>query len=138
MRVRLRKLGSETRAVGAVEFALVAPALFMLIIGIAQAGILFYAQTGLRHAVTAGARYATIYPRPTAAQVIEHVKQNRATLDPARFTEPVVSFGIANGAHYADVSLSYTVPVKFLFVKFDPITLNYSRRAFVPPPAGAG
>ena len=61
-----RALARDDRGVTVLEFALVAPMLFAMLIGIAALGILILAQAGLRSTVEDAARYATIWPRPSA------------------------------------------------------------------------
>jgi Flp pilus assembly protein TadG len=131
-RALLRLLPSRKGA-SAIEFALLAPVLLSLLFGVAQLGTLFFAHTGLRNAVSEGARFATLFPRPTEAQIVERVKANRVGMEEGRFTEPVVTFGMANGANFAEVQMSYAFPVNFIFFQTPPITLSYSRRAFIPP-----
>jgi Flp pilus assembly protein TadG len=53
------------------------PALVVFVVGIAELGILFMANAGLRNAVAEGARYATIYPRPSDAQIRQRITDTR-------------------------------------------------------------
>jgi len=48
----------EIRAAAALEFALVAPVLIVMIMGIAQLGLIFFANAGLNNAIAQGARHA--------------------------------------------------------------------------------
>ncbi len=132
----LQRLHDDKRGVAAVEFALIIPVFFLLIFGIMQMGTVFFAHTALRNAVSEGARFATIHPRPTDQQIIERITANRVNLDPSRFTNPVVSVVQESPTSwYADISMSYTVPVNFMFFR-TPVVLTYSRRTYVyPPPA---
>jgi Flp pilus assembly protein TadG len=52
-----------------VEFAIVAPLLFVLVFGIIDFGLAFYTLNNLTSAVREGARYASVQPAATAGQV---------------------------------------------------------------------
>jgi Flp pilus assembly protein TadG len=133
---RLGLLGRDKKGVSAVEFALIAPVFILLIVGIAQMGRLFYAHAGLRNAVAEGARFATIDPRPTAAQIIAQINANKATLDPTKFTTPTVTFtqDATSLDWFADIGMSYQITLDFIFYQYGPVTLSYSRRTWVQAP----
>lgn len=132
-----RRLLSDQRGAGIVEFALAAPILFLLIIGVAQLGILFSATAGLSHAVSEGARLAAIYPLPSDEDIAEAVTQSEFMLNNANMVgDPAVVHGTdANGFTYADISLSYRVPLDFIFFETEPVVLTESRRVFTQPSA---
>jgi hypothetical protein len=44
-----------------------------------------------------------------------------------------VTQGVSAGTDYADISMSYQVPLDFVFFTTPPVTLTGSRRAFVQP-----
>lgn len=130
MRARLRKFATDAKGAAAVEFALSGGIILMLLIGIAQVGIIFMANAGLRHAVGEGARYSTIYPTPSDTAIIAKVNARRFGLSSAYITGPTVTHGTQNGASYTEVSMSYSVPIRFLFVSPTSVTLTETRRAF--------
>ena len=130
MRIFLKRIGEDRRGIGAVEFALICPALFAGIIGIAQLGILFYANAGLSQAVGEGARLATIHPRPTDAQIIQKMTDQRFGLETAKITGPTLTNGTSDSANYVDITMSYQVPLNFVFVTITPVTLTQTRRAY--------
>ncbi len=129
-----KKLKSSATGAAAVEFAILAPVLILVIVGIAQLGILFLSNAGLRSAVAEGARYATIFPRPTDSQIRQRISDARFGLNPARLSTPTIVYGVADGANYADITVSYSVPLDFIFFNLPPVTLTESRRAFIQPP----
>ena len=139
MRLFARLRRSE-RAAAALEFALAAPALIAMIIGIAQLGILYLANAGLRNAVAEGARFATIWRadlsparRPTDAEIRTRILNSEFGLIPANMTTPSITHGVDSGANYVDISVSYTVPLNFIFFEIPDVTLTESRRAYVQP-----
>ena len=133
MRRRTVRLLADRRGAGAVEFALIAPALFMIIIGIAQLGTLFFAKAALRNVVAEGGRFANISPRPTNAQIQEKIRTARFGLSAQRLSAATLVAGKSDNADYLDISMSYTVPLNFVFVKVAPVTLRETRRVFVYP-----
>ena len=127
----LRRLRLNERAAAALEFAILAPALILMIVGIGQLGILFMANAGLRNAVAEGARFATIWPRPSDTDIINRVTSSEFGLVPENMTTPTVTHGVSGGANYVDITMSYNVPLNFIFFTTPPVTLTETRRAFV-------
>ena len=133
MRQLLARFWREERGVAALEFALLTPAMVLIIAGIAQLGILFMANAGLRHAVGEGARYATIWPRPSDTQITSFITSSRFGLDPDNVDTPEIAHGTADGANYVDITVTYTVDLNFVFFTIDDVELTESRRAFIHP-----
>jgi Flp pilus assembly protein TadG len=128
----LRRLRGDTRAVATIEFVLTIPLLFIMIVGTVQLGVLFYANAGLANAVAEGARYATIYPKPSTTQITAQITSHEYGLTSSNITGPTITSGTnANGANYIDVSMSYRVPLNFILFTISPVTLTQTRRAFV-------
>jgi Flp pilus assembly protein TadG len=127
---RLKRLLSAERGAALMEFAFAAPLLITIVIAVAQLGIMYSASTGVHHAVEEGARLAAVFPTPTDDQIRARVVANRFMLGTGTLT-PAVSRGTtADGDQYVDVSLSYAVPVNFIFFSVQPITVQHSRRVF--------
>lgn len=129
----MRRLLRSDRGMGAVEFALIAPVICGFIVGVAQLGMLFFANAGLQSAVAEGARLATIHPRPSNQQIIARITDQRFGLDPAYITAPTVADREVNGRDYIEISMSYRVPLDFIFYQTSPVTLVANRRVFVYP-----
>lgn len=128
----MRKLLRDTRAAGALEFALVAPAFILLIMGIAQLGIIFFANAGLHNAVAQGARLATIFPRPTEDQVKAQINVAEFGLKPTGVVGPTVDYDETASPNFADLQMSYTTTLNFVVFKV-PVTLRQSRRVYLQP-----
>lgn len=133
MMQRKSSLLREENGMGAVEFALAAPLLFALIVGIAQLGTLYFANSGLKSAVAEGARLATLHPRPSHQQIITRITDSRFGLDPAFISNPTVTGASVNDRDYVEIEMSYAVPLDFIFYRTSPITLVERRRVFVYP-----
>ncbi|HEX8644306.1 MAG TPA: TadE/TadG family type IV pilus assembly protein [Allosphingosinicella sp.] len=136
MRSLLTRLRRDRSGVTAIEFAILAPVLVFIIIGIAQMGALFYGHAALRNAVSEGARFATIHPRPTTAEVVARINANRPSGAAGTFGTPSVTYtqNATTGYWRADVSMTYSATLDFVLLKM-PLTLSYSRQANVYPPA---
>ena len=131
MTMQLKDLARQTRGASAIEFALLAPALFMMMVGITQVGFLSFASAGLKYAVAEGARFATTHPRPSIAQIEAKVKKRRFGIAPDRFKTFAIVQGVSDSAEYYDITVTYTVPLKFVFVEIPPVTLRETRRAYI-------
>lgn len=133
MKRLLAGLRSNSRGAAIIEFALIAPVLILFIVGIARVGILFMANAGLRNAVAEGARYATIYPRPTETQIRDRIATGRFGLDSANLGTPTITYGTSDGANYAEITLTYNVRMDMIFFNLGTVTLSERRRAFIHP-----
>ena len=130
----LRRLGERGAAL--IEFALALPILLGFIIGAVQLGLLFFAHADLRNAVAAGARHASIYPRPGDDAVIATINANLSSLEADLVDGPtIVRATDANGRTYADIEMSYSVPLDFIVYRTPPVTLTETRRVFTQPEA---
>ena len=127
-------LREDSRGVGAVEFALLAPLFLALIFAVVQLGLVFFANAGLKNAVSEGARLASIYPRPTNSQIAARISSTKFGLDPAHLSPPTIVDGIVDGARYADITMTYNAPLDFIFYQPPPIRLVQTRRVFTHSP----
>ena len=131
MNAFLFRLKRDSRGAGALEFAIAAPIIIMAVIGFAQVGTLFFANAGLRSAVGEGARLATLFPRPTNAQIQARMTARRFGLNGGTVPTPTITPGIADGANYLDITMRYTTTMNFVFFTSPPVTLQQTRRVYV-------
>lgn len=124
------KFLGDRRGVTVLEFALVAPVLLAMLLGIAMLGILFLAQAGLRSAVEDAARYATIWPRPSQAQIEARIASKRFGMDPANIVAPTVTFTTSSTPNYVTISMGYNITINYLLGS-KTIGLTETRRAYV-------
>jgi len=125
----IRRLRGNARAAAVVEFALVCPILFAMLVGIANLGILFLANAGLRNAVEDASRFATIWPRPTTTQITNRIASRRWGLRPANIVGPTAVFTDST-PDYVTISMSYNYTFNYVFGSRT-VTLTQTRRAFV-------
>lgn len=116
----------------AVEFALVVPALMILLFGIFQYGIIYLAGAGLQHALGEGVREATLFPRRTDAQIIARIRDESFGLDPAQLAVSSLTHGTANDIDFLDITVSYTVDVDFMGSITPSLTLSRQKRVYLP------
>lgn len=128
----LKSLLRRTEGSAVIEFAVAAPVVIGMILGLMQLGVMFMADTGLRHAVDEGARLATVYPKPTEAAIRARVDATKFGLAQSRVTGPSVVYGTVDGTQYAEVTMSYAMPVDFVFFKRPDKTVTKTRRAYMP------
>ena len=129
----MRVLLKQERGAGALEFALAAPVLFTILIGATQVGTMFYANAGVQNAVAEGARVASIFPLPSDEEIKAAITAQDFGLDAGELAgEPVVEHRVDDdGNAVADISLSYEVPLDFVFFNAGPVMINHSRSVFV-------
>ena len=130
---KLAGLKQDTRGVGVVEFALLAPVFIGMILAATQLSLIFFANAGLKNAVSEGARLASLYPRPSNEKIAERIREQRFGLDPAHLTAPTIVDRTVDGATYAEITMKYRPPVDFVFYKVAPITLTQTRRVYTHP-----
>jgi Flp pilus assembly protein TadG len=131
--LRLLRIRRDKKGVGAVEFALAAPVLILFIVGIAQMGILHFARSGLRNLVAEGARFAAISPRPTDAAIKARLSQGGFGLSASRLSAPTVTYGTDGTTNFADIRMTYSVQLDFIFWQPSPVQLQETRRVFLYP-----
>jgi hypothetical protein len=129
-RGRPRIIG-DRRGAALLEFAFAAPILITFMIATAQIGTFFFAKSGIKSAVAEGARYATIFPRPTNQQIAGRINARRFGVDPTKVSGPVVTNCPASSRPCVQIEMSYTSTLNFILFETAPITFVESRRAFV-------
>ena len=127
---RVRQFGRERRAAAMVEFAIVAPVLFLLVFGLLDAGRFFLEYHHLANAVREGARVGAVLPMSTAAERTASIQA---------ITQHVISnVGLRTmNAQWITVSEVGTVPAKRVRVTisgvpFTPVTPFFTRRTTLP------
>lgn len=127
----IRNLGPARDGAAAIEFAMAAPFLILLLVGILQVGLMFLAKNGLQHAVEAGARYATIYPSPTDSQISQKMLASAYGLESSGISGPTFARGTTtSGAKYINIAMTYSMTPDFIFFNSPAIELTQTRVAF--------
>lgn len=132
MRGLWARLRRDRTGGSAVEFALTAPVMMTIVVGAINMGPLFEAWNGVQHAVGEAARKATLYPRPDDSAIIAAAQVSSFGLDPANADTPTVTHGTANGQTYAEITVSYRVPMNFPLFNLPDVPLRYTKRVYQP------
>jgi Flp pilus assembly protein TadG len=128
---RLRpRLFTECSGNAAIQFAMVGPVVILLLLGIFQLGMLGLARAGLAQGVEAGARYATIYPRPSDSDISAKILAHDYGMVASGIANPTFVHGTTNGTAYVDITMRYTVTLNFGFYRTSALQMNYTRRAY--------
>lgn len=116
----------------AVEFALTVPIMLALVFGIMQAGVLFFANAGLKNGVGEAARLSTLWPPRTDAQITAELRDKTFGIDKTKLPAPVITRGTSQGVPYAEISATYTVPIDLYVIALPSVTLQEKRRVYIP------
>lgn len=127
---RFKIIRRDQHGAAALEFALAVPVLIMLIYGIFRVGLLYEANAGMQHALGEGARYATLFPTPTDAQIQARVNTKLFGRGYGTFTvaSPVTDASNA----FKTLTVTYTTPMDFLIVPGPTVTVSRSKRVYLP------
>ena len=123
----LRKLVRDDRGVAAIEMAFAFPILMIMIWMIVQLGLVFRAVSGMQHALGEGARFATIYPRPTDSQITSKINSKVYGIGPGTF---VVASPV-DGTGFVTLQVTYTQPTSLLFLPGPTISLTRTKKVWI-------
>ena len=124
---RVNILRRDEQGAAAIEFAIAVPVLILLIYGIFRIGLLFQANAGMQHALGEGARYATIFPTPTDAQI--QTRMNSKLFGKGYGTFTVAPPASSTG--FKTLTVTYTTPMDFLLVPGPTVTLTRTKKVYV-------
>ena len=130
-------LRRDEQGAAAIEFALAIPILVTLIYGIFEFSQLYYANSGMQHALGEGARYATLYDTTTTS----HIPTNdniKARMNAKLFGPSDGTFNVADPTSPPSttcvscrtLTITYTRTMRFLFFTGPTITLTRSKLAY--------
>lgn len=132
----LRRLAANRRGNVAVDFALSAPVLFLMIFGIIQLSYALWLQNALDDSVTAASRCASINSSACSGQITSYAaSQSGAPIDSSAFTYSCRSTDACannNVTCGCQVSASYSMP---LAIPWTNLSVNLSSQScYAPPP----
>ena len=128
----IRRIQRDDRGVAAVEVALVLPLLFVFIYGIFQLGAIFAANAIMQGALGEGARFATVWPVRTDAQIRSRIESKVINIYAGNFvvsdpvTTTVAATATASAVKKTDLTITYNVTTDLVF--FPPRSLTLTRR----------
>ena len=130
--IGIRKLRRNQDGSAAIEMAIAVPVLIVMIYGLFRFGMLYMANAGMSHALGEGARYATLFPTPTDAQI-------KTRMQSSLFGKGYGNFTVSDPTVAADsktLTISYTTPMNFLLFSTPNVTLTRTKKVYTPA-AGA-
>jgi Flp pilus assembly protein TadG len=110
-----------------VEFALVLPALVVMIIAIMQFSLFFFAAASIQHMLGEGARSAILFPTPSDATILARMNAVRFVSSYGTFTTSISSPTTSTKRLEVRFTFTPTVP----FQAFGPITVNRSKLVYL-------
>ena len=126
----LRRLAANRHGVTAIEAAIALPVLLMILLGLFEFSMAMRYQAAYNDAVSVGARYASLSPTPSTADVRSRVLSS-SSVSLTNATVTVTSGTSASGRTYYDVVISSSYQVKIPFVKVPAVALSARKRAYV-------
>ena len=127
----LRNLRRDKRGAAVIEMAFALPALIIMMWVIIQLGLVFRAMSGIQHGLGEGARFATLYPKPTDAAIKSKITATVYGIGPGSFTIPTPTSGVADGANYLDLKVTYSQQTDLLLLRGPLITVSRSKRVWI-------
>ena len=127
----LRKLRRDKRGAAVIEMAFALPALIIMMWVIIQLGLVFRAMSGIQHGLGEGARFATLFPKPTDAAIKNKITATVYGIGPGSFTIPTPTSGVADGANYLDLKVTYSQQTDLLLLRGPLITVSRSKRVWI-------
>ena len=128
---QLRNLRRDKKGAAVIEMAFALPALIIMMWVIIQLGLVFRAMSGIQHGLGEGARYATLYPKPTDDAIKAKITQTVYGIGPGSFTIPTPTSGVADGANYLDLKVTYEQQTDLLLLRGPKIKVSRSKRVWV-------
>jgi Flp pilus assembly protein TadG len=132
---RFARITIDCRGASLMEFALVLPALVLFIYGTFIFGQLLEANAGMQHALGEGARYTTLCLNPTTSGGCTVPSDTQITnkINSSVFGAGMGTFTVATpvtGSDYKDLSVTYTMPMNFIFFHVPNVTLTQTKRVY--------
>jgi Flp pilus assembly protein TadG len=129
---RLKIIRGDERGVAMIEMAFALPILLLFIFGIFQFGVILQANAGIQHALGEGARYATLYPKPSDALIQDKMEDAVFGMNVGTFSEPTVGTPASTVCTNCRLlTVNYTVTPDFVFFSGPQITLVRTKRVYV-------
>jgi Flp pilus assembly protein TadG len=137
----LNQIREDQAGAAAVEFAILGPTVFVMMLGALQVGIGMQAYNAMRSASAQTARYAVVERQQAATVTATSIRTQAITvatsvpyaLESARLTTSVDTPATqrVTGATEYTLTYTYSVPTVLSIIGLDSIPLSYSRPIFV-------
>ena len=128
--MNVRKLIRNERGAAVIEMAFALPILVLFIWMLVQLGLVFRATSGIQHALGEGARLATVWPEPSAADVKARVEEAVYGIGPGDFNVPDPVPGADCDDSCLDVTVEYEQETDLLLFPGPTITVSRTKRVW--------
>ena len=126
----LKLLRRESKGAAVIELAFALPILIIMLWAIVQAGLMLRALSGIQHALGEGARAATIWPVPGNTVIGDRMTAAVYGIGPGDFVIPTPVDGVASGANYVDLTVTYTQQTDLLVLPGPTVSVSRSKRVW--------
>jgi Flp pilus assembly protein TadG len=127
----LRQAIASNKGTAVIEMALTLPVLLLFIYGIFQYGVILQANAGMQHALGEGARYATIYPKPSDTAIVTRMQDKLVGMNVGTFGTPSISTPATSVCTNCRLlTVTYTVTPSFLFFNGPAISLTRTKQVY--------
>ena len=136
---KLIALRKDDSGAAAIEMAIAVPVLVSFLWGIFEIGVASEAIAGMQHGLGEGARYATLCLTPNSSgtctiptndQISTVINNKVFGTGIGTFSSPSVTDG-PSGSGYKDLSVTFSMPMNFLFFMGPTITLTQTKRVYL-------
>jgi Flp pilus assembly protein TadG len=121
--VGLCRLCADCRGAAFVEFGMIAPVLFMLIIGGIEFGRVYWTRHTLQFAAEQAGRYAMVHVSASTTEIADVARANLPGLDPASAAVTVVEDS-SGSTNYVTVTVSFDLDFHIPFVDLGSLVLT--------------
>jgi len=136
---KLIALRKNESGAAVIEMAIAVPVLVSFLWGIFEIGVASEAIAGMQHGLGEGARYATLCLTPNSSgtctiptndQISTVINNKVFGTGIGTFSTPSVTDG-PSGSGYKDLSVTFSMPMNFLFFMGPTITLTQTKRVYL-------
>lgn len=127
----IRRLVKSEEGAAVVEMAFALPCLIIMMWMLVQLGLVFRAMSGINHGLGEGARYATLYPQPSTAEIKSKITSTVYGIGPGNFDISAPVSGTEDGADYLDLEVTYSQDTDLLLLPGPTISVSRSKRVWV-------
>lgn len=106
MKLNLEYFTKKTEGSVVVEFALIAPILFLMIFGLIECGRAYFIRSNLQYAAGEAGRYAMVYKTASDTTITAQVTQHLVAVDPTDVTVTIQTQTI-NGQPFKQIAIAY-------------------------------
>jgi len=128
----IKQLFRDRSGAAVVEFAIAAPIVATMMVGILQMGQVMQANGAMRNALGDGIRYAKVHPDATETEVLDETRAGLAGVSQDGISELEFVRGTQNGAPFGKITMQYEIEPVIPFAPSPLFTLREERTSYLP------